>query len=141
MNFLLDTNVVSEWTKPRPDPQVVAWLAAVDEDRLLLSVITLAELRNGVASLPPSRRREQLDTWLSYELRDRFAGRLLPIDAAIADQWGSITAAAKAMGRTIHAMDALLAASAFVHELTLVTRDQSDFEGVGIALFCPWSSN
>jgi len=141
VNFLLDTNVVSEWTKPRPDPQVVAWLAAVDEDRLLLSVITLAELRNGVASLPPSRRREQLDTWLSYELRDRFAGRLLPIDAAIADQWGSITAAAKAMGRTIHAMDALLAASAFVHELTLVTRDQSDFEGVGIALFCPWSSN
>src|SRR5439155_10497417 len=90
LTFLLDTNVVSEWTKPRPDPQVVAWLAAADEDRLLLSVITLAELRNGVASLPPGRKREQLDTWLSYELRDRFAGRLLPIDAAIADQWGSI---------------------------------------------------
>jgi len=140
LTFLLDTNVVSEWTKPRPDPQVVAWLAAADEDRLLLSVITLAELRNGVASLPPGRKREQLDVWLSHDLRERFAGRLLPVDATVADRWGSITAAVKAVGRTIQAMDALIAATALVHDLTLVTRNQTDFAIAGVSLLCPWSS-
>lgn len=138
MTFLLDTNVVSEWVKPKPDPIVVSWLAEVDEDRVFISVVTLAELRNGVASLATGRWRDRLDAWLSHDLPTRFEGRVLPVDAAIADGWGRITAATKAAGRPIHAMDAFIAATAHVHQLTLVTRNVSDFQSAGTSVFCPW---
>jgi len=140
MTFLLDTNVISEWAKPQPNPAVISWLAEVDEDRIFISVITLAELRSGVASLAAGRRRDRLDAWLSLDLPTRFEGRVLPIDASVADGWGRIAAAAKAVGRPIHAMDAFLAATAHIHQLTLVTRDVSDFESAGTPVFCPWSS-
>jgi predicted nucleic acid-binding protein len=141
MTFLLDTNVVSEWVKPRPNPGIMKWLAGVDEDRVFLSVITLAELRNGITRLPAGRRREQLDSWLSHDLLERFEGRLLSIGTAIADQWGRITAIAKTSGRTIHAMDAFLAATAAVHELTIVTRDVKDFEQIKLSVLSPWSDD
>jgi len=138
MTFLLDTNVVSEWVKPQPNPGVIGWLAEADEDRLFISVVTLAELRSGVASLAAGRRRDRLDAWLSHDLPTRFDGRVLPVDTAVADNWGRITATAKATGRTIHAMDAFLAATAHVHQLTLVTRDVSDFQSAGAPVLCPW---
>jgi predicted nucleic acid-binding protein len=80
VSFLIDTNVVSEWVRPRPDTKVVAWFAETDEDRVFLSVVTLAELRRGVARLPESRRRNRLDEWLRHELPLRFEGRVLAID-------------------------------------------------------------
>ncbi len=83
MNFLLDTNVVSEWTKPRPNPGVVGWLANADEDRIFISVVTLAEIRHGVDRLPPGRRRKRLAEWLQSELLERFGGRIVSIDASI----------------------------------------------------------
>ena len=92
MSFLLDTNVVSESTKPRPNPGVVAWLAAVDEDNVFLSVITLTELRYGVERLAQGRRRKQLDRWLQQDLPLRFEGRILPIDALVADTCGKLVA-------------------------------------------------
>jgi toxin FitB len=88
VNFLLDTNVVSEWAKPRPNPDVVRWLADVDEDRVFLSVVTLAELRYGVEKLPAGARRTRLDAWLRGELRERFEGRILAVDEAVAEQMG-----------------------------------------------------
>jgi predicted nucleic acid-binding protein len=139
MTFLLDTNVVSEWVKPQPNPSVVAWLADVDEDRTFISVITLAELRSGIAALAPGRRRDRLESWLAHDLPTRFEGRVLLVDAAVADGWGRITASAKTIGRSIHAMDAFLAATAHVHQLTLVTRNVSDFEDAGTPVLCPWS--
>jgi toxin FitB len=139
MTFLLDTNVVSEWTKPTPFPSVVAWLAQVDEDRLFMSVVTVGELRDGIESLAAGRRRERLEEWLSHDLPIRFEGRVLPVDLAVADQWGRINAAARSAGRPIHAMDAFLAATAHVYRLTLVTRNISDFESAGITVFCPWT--
>ena len=139
MTFLLDTNVVSEWVTPQPNPRVIAWLAEVDEDRVFLSVVTLAELRSGVASLAAGRRRDRLDAWLSQDLPTRFDGRVLPVDAAIADGWGRIIATAKAAGRPIHAMDAFLAATAHIHQLTLVTRNVSDFQSTGTPVLCPWT--
>jgi toxin FitB len=139
VTFLLDTNAVSEWTKPHPFPSVVAWLAETDEDRLFISVVTLGELRSGVASLAAGRRRDRLDEWLSHDLPVRFEGRVLPVDLAVADQWGRITAAAKAAGRPILAIDAFLAATAHVHQLTLVTRNVSDFQSAGTPVFCPWT--
>jgi predicted nucleic acid-binding protein len=139
MNFLLDTNVVSESTKPRPNPGVVAWLAAVDEDNVFLSVITLTELRYGVERLAQGRRRKQLDRWLQQDLPLRFEGRILPIDALVADTCGKLVARTELLGRPIEARDAFIAATAQVHQLTLVTRNVSHFETTVKSILIPWS--
>lgn len=139
MSFLLDTNVVSEWVKQRPNAGVVAWLAEIDEDRVFLSVITLAELRHGVRRLADGSRRRRLDAWLSDELPLRFDGRLLAIDQTVADRWGEVVAEREAAGRPIGAMDAFIAATANVHELALVTRNERDFESVVKEIVNPWS--
>jgi predicted nucleic acid-binding protein len=139
VKFLLDTNVVSEGTKPRPNSGVMAWLAAADESHVFLSVITLAELRNGVERLPAGARRARLDAWLTQQLPTRFETRLLPVDAETADICGYITARARARGRTVEAMDALIAATAVQHDLTVVTRNVSDFEPLGARVINPWT--
>jgi predicted nucleic acid-binding protein len=140
VSFLLDTNVLSEGGKPRPDDGVMDWLASVEEEQLFLSVISLAELRHGVERLAQGRRKAALDLWLTDQLPARFEGRLLPIDEATADRWGRVVARAQAAGRPIGAMDAFLAALADQYQLTLVTRNMSDFEVAGIQLFNPWAS-
>jgi toxin FitB len=139
MNFLLDTNVVSEWIKPRPNSGVVAWLAQVDEDRTFLSVITLTEIRYGIQSMAAGRRRNQLNAWLEDDLPERFAGRILAIDNAVADACGRIAARAEANGRRIEAMDGFLAATAEIHGLTLVTRNASHFEPAIKQILNPWT--
>ena len=139
MSYLLDTNVVSEWVKPRPDPGGVAWLAEIDEDRVFLSVITLAELRHGIERMPEGARRHRLDTWLRDELPLRFEGRVLAINGAVAEAWGKTMARGQAGGRPIGAMDAFVAATAEVHRLSLVTRNVSDFVVLGQPIINPWS--
>ena len=139
MTFLLDTNVVSEWKKPVPDPSVIAWLANVDEDRTFLSVITLAELRYGIDRLPDGKRRSLLDHWLTHDLPTRFESRILPVGPAIADAWGILIARRAALGRPISAMDAFMAATAQVHGLTLVARNVSDFEASVASIVNPWA--
>jgi hypothetical protein len=141
VSFLLDTNVVSEWVKPRPTPSVVAWLADVDEDRVFISVATLGELRHGIDRLPAGRRRSRLDEWLGHELRDRFEGRVLPIDDAVAERWGALVARREKIGRPIGVMDAFVAATAEVHALTLVTRNAADFKSSVTAVFDPWTES
>ncbi len=138
MNFLLDTNVVSEWVKPRPDPGVVEWLAIADEDRLFLSVITLAELRYGVERLAPGRKRSHLQQWLEMELTERFHGRIVAVDEVVAGSWGKLLAKAEAIGQTVGILDGFLAATALVHEMTIVTRNVEDFSTVGIKVHNPW---
>jgi predicted nucleic acid-binding protein len=138
VNFLLDTNVVSEWGKPRPNSGVVGWLAAADEDRLFLSVATLAELRYGVERLPAGRKSALLREWLETELTSRFEGRVVAIDEAVAATWGKLLAKADAAGRPLGAMDGFLAATAAVHQMTLVTRNEKNFAGAGIKTFNPW---
>ena len=139
MSYLLDTNVVSEWVRPSPDPGVVAWLDEVDEDRVFLSVVTIAELRHGIERLPPGARRERLAAWLDEELPRRFEARILPIDEAVANAWGRIVARGEASGRPMHAMDAFLAALAETHDLTLVTRNAADFSLLRQPVENPWS--
>lgn len=138
MSYLLDTNVVSEWTKPRPNPGVVEWLAQVTEDEVFLSVVTFAELRHGIERLPAGRRRRRLDEWLRGELALRFEGRIVLIDGAIADEWGRLVARQEARGRPIAAMDGLIAATAQVHALTLVTRNATDFRVSVKTVLNPW---
>ena len=141
MNFLLDTNVVSEWAKPRPDTGVVAWLAETDEDRVFISVITLAELRHGIERLPAGARRNRLDTWLSEQVPARFEARVLSVDVETADRWGRVMARGDARGRPVGTMDAFIAATAERYNLTLITRNVLDFDVLGIQLFNPWSNS
>ncbi len=141
MNFLLDTNLVSEWTKPRPNPGIVRWLADADEDRVFISVVTIAELRHGVERLAIGRRRKRLNEWIEGELLFRFDERILPIDAATADAWGRIVAHREGLGRPIGTMDAFIVATAQVHKLTLATRNQTDFQASVPAVVNPWSES
>jgi hypothetical protein len=138
VNYLLDTNVVSEWMKPRPDLGVVEWLANADEDRLFLSVASLAELRYGVERLAKGQKRSRLEDWLETDLRNRFEGRVMAIDEKVAAEWGRLLAKADAVGRPMGAMDGFLAATAVAHGLTLVTRNASDFGVTGIKVVDPW---
>jgi hypothetical protein len=139
MSFLLDTHVVSEWTKPRPNPGLMAWMEEVDEDRVFLSVVTLAELRYGIERLAPGKRRKRLEDWLQHDLPLRFEGRILSIDSAVADACGKLAAHREKTGRPMEAMDAFLAATARVHRLTLVTRNDSDFQGAVHLVLNPWT--
>ena len=139
MSFLLDTNVVSEWTKTRPNQGVIRWLADADEDQIFLSVVTIAELRHGVERLPIGKRRNRLDEWLGDDLVQRFESRILAVKVEIADLWGRLVARRDAKGRPINAMDALLAATAEHHSLTLVTRNSSDFEDTVKLMLNPWT--
>jgi toxin FitB len=138
MSYLLDTNAVSEWVKPRPDPGVAAWLDEVDEDRTYPSVITLGELRKGVDRLAGGRRRDRLDHWLTGELPERFGGRLLPVDAVVADEWGRLLAGAENAGSAVSGTDALIAATARAHGLQVVTRNVRHFRAMAVDVVSPW---
>lgn len=138
MSYLLDTNTISEWVKPRPDPGVMSWFDEVDEDLTFLSVITLGELRKGVDRLAAGRRRDRLDQWLSTELPDRFAERVLAVDASVAQEWGRLLARAEQAGQPLAGIDALIAATATVHRLDVVTRNVAHFQHSGLTVVCPW---
>jgi toxin FitB len=140
MSYLLDTNAISEWVKPRPDPGIARWLDEVDEDRTYLSVITLSELRKGVDRLADGRRRDRLDRWLITDLSDRFGNRILPVDAAIADEWGRLLARAEAAGTAIGGIDGLIAATAKVRGLQVITRTVAHFQHAGVDVISPWQS-
>ena len=138
--YLLDTNVLSETVKPQANVSVLAWLEASDEQLFHVSVLTLGEIRSGIDSAPPSARRAALESWLSRDLLIRFSGRILGVNQEIADRWGRITAKASAAGRPIPAIDALLAATAFHYNLTLVTRNTKHAAPAGVPVFNPWES-
>jgi toxin FitB len=139
VSVLLDTTVVSEWTKPQPNAGVIRWLKDVDEDRVYLSVVSVAELRYGIERLAAGARKSRLETWASEELPLRFEGRVLVIETTIADAWGRIMSRCSQAGKPIGVIDAFFAATAEVHSLTLVTRNVSDFSASGVALFNPWN--
>ncbi|ULK96039.1 type II toxin-antitoxin system VapC family toxin [Bradyrhizobium sp. I71] len=138
MNLLLDTNVLSEVRRPAPSPKVLAWLDTIDEDRAFISVASIAELRRGIALLDDARRRTALAAWLVHDLPARFAGRILPIDHAVAERWGDLMAQSRRTGVALSVMDGFFAASALVSNLTLVTRNVKDFTAFGVPLHNPW---
>lgn len=138
--YLLDTNVVSELVKPRPDARVVAWIRGSDEADLHLSVLTFAEIRFGIEKLPRGARRERLRGWMETELADRFEDRILGIERGIAELWGVIMARAAAMSLRLPVMDTLLAATAEYHGMTMVTRNVRDFARADVATLDPWSA-
>jgi len=136
--FLLDTNCISEVVRLKPEPRVMAWMEGADESHLYLSVLTMGEIRKGLDALQQSKRRTQLETWLELELQARFSGRILPIDAAVADRWGLLAASAKRRGKALSSIDGLLAATAIHHNLTIVSRNVSDFANTYVPVVNPW---
>jgi len=133
--FLLDTNVISELVKPKPEAKVVGWIRATDENLFYLSVLTLGEIRKGVDRIPDPTRKVELEAWLSGELVLRFTERILGVDQSVADRWGQISALAK---NPLPVIDGLLAATAIEHNLTFVTRNTKDVAATGVQVFNPW---
>jgi predicted nucleic acid-binding protein len=140
VSYLIDTCVFSEFTKPRPAPSVDRWLAAVPDEAQFVSVLTLGELEKGVRKLAIGRRRRELERWLGA-LQARLAGRTVPIDDAIALEWGRISAESESRGRPIPVVDALIGATAIVHGLAVVTRNGSDVGATGAAIIDPWEAD
>jgi predicted nucleic acid-binding protein len=125
---LLDTNVLSEPVKPRPDPKLVRWLARHDAD-VLISVLTLGEIVKGIQMMPSGKRRQRMEAWLG-EIEQWAADRLVPVDAAVMREWGAYCANQSKQGRVLDVMDSLLAATALTHGLTLASRNVADFPDV-----------
>lgn len=137
MSYLIDTNVLSELRKRQADANLVAWVRARPRESLYLSVLSLGEIRKGIEGVADAAFRQTLTDWLEVELPKYFLGRVLGLDAQVADRWGRLQARA---GRTLPVVDAMLAATALQHDLTLVTRNVKDFEGLGVTLINPWQS-
>jgi len=140
MRYLLDTNIISELVARTPNPRVVDWLAGADEDLLYLSVITIGEIKKGIEKLPASKRKKRLTTWLEEDLLERFAGRLVTLDVEVLLHWGELAARLERAGKTIAAIDSLMAASALVGDFLLVTRNTADFDAAGVQVMNPWDS-
>jgi predicted nucleic acid-binding protein len=135
MSYLVDTNVLSELRRREPDAGVVAWFEQRPATTLCLSVLTLGEIRKGIELLPDDERKLKLLDWLEVELPAFFHGRILPVDAGVADRWGRLVAQA---GRPVPAIDSLLAATALTHGLKLVTRNARDFDIPELEVINPW---
>lgn len=135
--YLLDTNVVSERTKSAPDANVRQWLRAHRVGETYLSIITLAELEQGILRLGETRRALELRRFLD-DLERQFIGRILPIDRSVARHWSIITVRASETGKTLSYADSLIAATASAHELTVVTRNTDDFTATQLPLINPW---
>ena len=139
--FLLDTNVISELAKPRPNQRVAEWIDSTPEELLFLSVITIGEVRKGIDLLNDNDpRRGTFQRWLDLDLRVRFAGRILTFDDGVAERWGQVEALVKQRGLTLPTIDAQLAATALHHGLTLVTRNSAHVRRTGVSVFNPWGS-
>jgi toxin FitB len=137
--YLVDTNIPSELTREAPNAGITAFLQNADKDGVFLSVMTIGEICNGIASLPISRKRANLQHWLDVDLRIWFTGRILPVNEAIAERWGELAARAKQRGSGLAVVDGVIAATALHHDLILVTRNTKDFQALGVEIVNPWS--
>jgi predicted nucleic acid-binding protein len=136
--YLLDTCVLSEFVKPKPERKVVEWLNSVDPESVYLSAVTIGEIQFGISTRPPSNRRTELEVWLNEALPAQFGGRVLVLDAATFVTWGKMTAEQKRKGETQSVMDSLIAAVALEQKMVLVTRNVADFKVTGLSVFNPW---
>lgn len=138
MKYLLDTCVISELVSKQPHPAVVKWVDSLEEELTYLSAITVGEIKRGIEKLPASRRKQELDQWLTADLLERFRGRILAIDTYTMLAWGELTAQLEKSGRKLPTIDSLVAALALRYDLRLATRNEKDFEGTGVPTINPW---
>ena len=138
MNYLLDTNVISELVAKKPNRRVLEWIDTLDANHVFLSVITIGELRKGIEKLSNSTRKDVLADWLTTDLVLRFSGRILPLDIDVMLTWGKLTGQLERIGRPLPAIDSLIAALALHHGYTLATRNEADFKDTGVVVMNPW---
>jgi toxin FitB len=138
MNYLLDTCVLSEFTRRQPEQKVLEWLDQIPEEKLYLSVITIGEVQHGIERLPSSQRKTELLLWLNNALIERFEGRILALDTATMLVWGTLTAQMERAGRPTGSMDGLMVATTLRHQMIIATRNTSDFEPCGVQVINPW---
>ncbi len=138
MKYLLDTCVISELVKTKPNKKVVSWITKHDEVNFYLSSLTFGELYKGISKLPVSKRRKKLSQWIEHDLKERFTGKIFDIDLLVAKTWGEVQGASEATGNPMPAIDGLIAATALTHDLTVVTRNVTDMQQSGAVLLNPW---
>jgi toxin FitB len=139
MNYLLDTCVISEYTKREPNINIIRWIDKIDETNIFLSVITIGEIKKGIELLPDdSGRKRALTQWLNDTLLERFSRRIFPVTVEVMLCWGSIYARLETSGKTVSTMDSLIAATATLHHAILVTRNEDHFQPTGVEMINPW---
>lgn len=137
--YLLDTCVVSELWKNNPESPVPEWLSAQDPDLIYISVITIGEIQKGISKLPASHKKQHIASWFQNDFMKRFAGQMFSFEERTALEWGRLVGELESKGRKMPVLDSLIAAIAIVRGATLVTRNESDFQGTGVQIFNPWS--
>ena len=141
MKYLLDTCVISEIIKPKPDKNVISWLQEQNENSLYLSVLTFGEIEKGIEKASDRIRKQKLRLWVEDDLKKRFEGRIIPIDFSIAAEWGKVQGKAELLGKPMPTIDGLIAVSGLVNQCTVVTRNVSDMEQSSAELFNPWAKS
>ena len=139
MKWLLDSNVLSEQVRIRPKASVIAWVRQQDRQQIVTSIVVVAELRRGAVATDDPRRRRELTTWIDTEVSNSFAGRILPVTLEILIDWLELIRRTAASGKTRAPADLLIASTARVHDLVLVTRNVRDFEDTGVVVYDPWT--
>lgn len=138
MDYLVDTNVISEVLRSVPNTHVATWASGVTKQTLFISVVSLGEIQKGLTIMPAGVRRIQLAQSIEQLIPAWFAGRVLPITRNIAERSGVLEGQRQLQGRPLHIADAQIAATALLSGLTLVTRNTRDFEGLGLTILNPW---
>ncbi len=138
MNYLLDTCVLSEYTRRKPEPKVIRWVDSLQEEKLFVSAITLGEIQYGIERIPESHRKTELLLWLNNGLVSRFNHRILPLDPQTMLLWGSLRAHMDQSGQRMALIDSLILATALQHSLIIATRNVTDFLPCGAQVINPW---
>ena len=139
MRYLLDTCVISEIIKLKPSKNVISWLEKQDESNLFLSVLSFGEIEKGIEKASDEVRKKKLRLWVEEDLKQRFEGRILPIDLQVSTQWGVLQGKSEKAGKPMPAIDGLIAVSGLVNNCIVVTRNTSDMEQSTAELFNPWN--
>lgn len=138
MNYLLDTCVLSELIKPKPNMGVVKWISGIDERCLYISVLTIGEIHKGIEKLPESKKKDHLHKWVNFDLKERFNNKILNVDINIVTIWGKVQAQSEFIGQTLPTIDGLIACTGIAHDLTVATRNTKDMKTSGVSLINPW---
>src|ERR1035437_3047382 len=140
MPWLLDTNVLSELRRRRPEPRIVAFVADRPLESLYISSVTLAEIRFGIEVVAEPNRRAELSGWLAHKVRPMFENRILPVTEGIMFRWRLLVEEGRKTGHTFSQPDLIIAATAIHHRLTIVTRDRSDYDKARVPVMNPWDA-